>query len=64
MKVECVSVKDVKGKMKRKFAIVGEEGGKDVRFEPAIDVEKGQIFAAKDKRIDKSNEAYIMEKID
>ena len=63
MTVECVSVKEVKGKMKRKFAIVGEANDKDIRFEPAPEVEKGQTFTAKVKRIDKSNKAYILEKV-
>ena len=62
--VECVNVKEVKGKLKRKFAIAGEASDKDVRFEAVPEAEKGQSFAAKVKRIDKANKAYIMEKID
>ncbi len=60
--VECVSAKEVKGKLKRKFAIAGE--AKDVRFEAVPEVEKGQTFAARVKRIDKANKAYIMEKLE
>ena len=62
--VRCIEVKPFKGKMKRKFAIEGETDGKDVRFESVPEVEKGQTFAARVRRIDKANKAYIMEKSD
>ena len=64
--VKCDSVKEVKGKLKRKFVIDGEAAGqiKEIRFEIVPEVEKGQTFTAKVKRLDKPNKAYIMEKID
>ena len=64
--VKCDSVKEVKGKLKRKFVIDGEAAGqiKEIRFETVPEVEKGQTFSARVKRHDKANKAYIMEKLD